>query len=399
MVDESAAGSVAPLLAWAQYRVGGRTVDEQERLSALRLHLATGIGPRLFSALVERFGSAQAAAEASAGELAQTPGIGEESAQKIRESLDRAEPEAELERARAAGVQLVFRGEADYPIALAYLTDAPPALYVKGNLVAEDAQAVGVVGMRKCSLYGQDQAERIAGGLARAGFTIISGLARGIDSAAHRGALAAGGRTIAVLGNGLATVYPPENGRLADAVAAQGALVSEFPMETAPQAENFPRRNRILAALGLGVVVVEAGARSGALITARLAAELGKEVFAVPNRVDAPGAAGVHALIRDGAKLVESVADILDEFPDLEVEPAAGEDAPRQAGLTLKANLSAEEARLMEVLDGEPAPLETLADRAGLNAPQAAGAMTLLELKGLVRALPGGRFLRRQTPR
>jgi len=370
-------------------------MDETERLSALRLHLATGIGPRLFSALVERFGSAEAAAEASATDLAETPGIGEESAQKIRESLDRAEPEAELERARAAGVQLVFRGEAAYPIALTYLPDAPPALYVKGNLVAEDAQAMGVVGMRKCSLYGQDQAERIAGGLARVGFTVVSGLARGIDSAAHRGALAAGGRTIAVLGNGLATIYPPENRRLADAVAAQGALVSEFPMETAPQAENFPRRNRILAALGLGVVVVEAGVRSGSLITARLAAELGKEVFAVPNRVDAPGAAGVHALIRDGAKLVESVADILDEFPDLEVQPAAGEDAPRQAGLALKANLSAEEARLMEVLDGEPAPLETLADRAGLNAPQAAGAMTLLELKGLVRALPGGRFLRR----
>jgi len=374
-------------------------VDEQERLSALRLHLATGIGPRLFSALVERFGSAEAAAEASAGELAETPGIGDGSARSIRESLDRAEPEAELERARAAGVQLIFRGEAEYPIALTYLTDAPPALYVKGNLVAEDAQAMGVVGMRKCSLYGQDQAERIAGGLARAGFTIVSGLARGIDAAAHRGTLAAGGRTIAVLGNGLATVYPPENRRLADAVAAQGALVSEFPMETAPQAENFPRRNRILAALGLGVVVVEAGVRSGSLITARLAAELGKEVFAVPNRVDAPGAAGVHALIRDGAKLVESVADILDEFPDLAVEPTAGEDAPRQAGLVLKANLSAEEARLMEVLDGEPAPLETLADRAGLDAPRAAGAMTLLELKGLVRALPGGRFLRRQTPR
>ena len=366
-------------------------MNETERLSALRLALATGIGPRLFSALVERFGSAEAAAEASAGELAETPGIGQESARKIRESLDRAEPEAELERARAAGVQLVFRGEADYPIALAYLTDAPPLLYVKGTLVAEDAQAVGVVGMRKCSLYGQDQAERIAGGLARAGFTIVSGLARGIDAAAHRGALAAGGRTIAVLGNGLATVYPPENRRLADAVAAQGALVSEFPIETAPQAENFPRRNRILAALGLGVVVVEAGVRSGSLITARLAAELGKEVFAVPNRVDAPGAAGVHALIRDGAKLVESVADILDEFPDLQVEPAAGEDAPRQAGLALKANLSADEARLMEVLDGEPAPLETLADRAGLDAPRAAGAMTLLELKGLVRALPGAR--------
>ena len=370
-------------------------MDEQERLAALRLTLATGVGPRLYTALVERFGSASAAAEASARELAETPGIGDRSAQSIRESLDRADPDAEAERARRAGVDLVFRGDAAYPIALSYLVDAPPVLYVKGTLVPEDAQAIGIVGMRKCSLYGQEQAERLAGGLARTGFTIVSGLARGIDSAAHRGAIAAGGRTVAVLGNGLATVYPPENGRLAEGVAAAGALVTEFPMETPPSAENFPRRNRILAALSLGVIVAEAGARSGALITARLAAELGKEVFAVPNRVDAPGAAGVHALIRDGAKLVESVADVLDEFPDLEVEPAAGEDAPRQGTLALKANLSGAEARLLEALDGEPAALEDLAARAGLEAAQVAGAMTLLELKGLARALPGGRFLRR----
>jgi len=371
-------------------------MDEEERLASLQLHLATGVGPRLFGALLEAFGSARAAAEASTGALAQVRGIGESSAATIREAIDRADPQAELEKAREEGAAILVRGEPDYPLALGYLADAPPALYVKGTILPEDAQAICIVGTRKCSLYGQDQAQRLAGGLARTGFTVVSGLARGIDSAAHQAALAAGGRTIAVLGNGLAQVYPPENRRLADAVVERGALVSEFPMTTAPTAENFPRRNRILAALALGVIVVEAGRRSGALITARLAAELGKEVFAVPNRVDAPGAAGVHALIRDGAKLIESVADVLEEFPDLGIETPADGDAERQAALHLKANLSAEEARLMEVLDGDPLPLDALAARAGLSAARVSGAMTLLELKGLVRVLPGGQFARRQ---
>jgi DNA processing protein len=291
----------------------------------------------------------------------------------------------------------VVRGEPDYPIALNYLTDAPPVLYVKGTIVPEDAQAIAIVGMRKCSLYGDEQAARLAGGLVRAGFTIVSGLARGIDSSAHKAALAAGGRTLAIQGRGLAEVYPPENKRLAEAVAEHGALVSEFAMDVGPAPENFPRRNRILAALALGVVVVEAGRQSGALITARLAAELGKEVFAVPNRVDAPGAAGSHALIRDGAKLVESVADILDEFPDLELAAAPGEDAARQGTLNLKANISPEEARIIEVLDGEPVGLDDLAQRASLPTPRVSAALTLLELKGFIRALPGGRFARRKA--
>ncbi len=372
-------------------------MDQDERLAAIRLHLTTGIGPRLHGALVEHFGSAAAATEAGAAALAEVQGLGPTKTRAIRDALGKADPGAELDRAASAGATVVLRGDADYPVALTYLFDAPPVLYVKGSLVPEDAQAIGIVGMRKCSLYGQDQAERLAGGMARAGFTVVSGLARGIDSAAHRGALAAGGRTVAVLGNGLATVYPPENVRLAGAVVERGALVSEFPMAVGPAAENFPRRNRILAALSLGVIVAEAGRRSGALITARLAAEMGKEVFAVPNRVDAPGAAGVHGLIRDGAKLIESVADVLDEFPDLEIAPPSGDDAPRQETLSLKANLSAEEARLLEVLDTEPAPLDVLASRAGLDAAKASGALTLLELKGLVRALPGGRFVQRRA--
>lgn len=372
-------------------------MDQDERLATIRLHLTRGIGPRLYGALVEHFGSAAVAAEAGAAALAEVKGLGRAKTRAIRSGIQQADPEAELEHAASAGAAVIIRGDPEYPVALTYLFAAPPVLYVKGSIVPEDAQAVSIVGMRKCSLYGQDQAERLAGGMARTGFTVVSGLARGIDSAAHRGALAAGGRTLAVLGNGLASVYPPENARLADAVIERGALVSEFPMTVGPAAENFPRRNRILAALSLGTIVVEAGRRSGALITARLAGEMGKEVFAVPNRVDAPGAAGVHGLIRDGAKLIESLADVLEEFPDLEIAAPTGADAPRQETLSLKANLSAEEARLMEVLDTQPAPLDVLASRAGLEAAKASGALTLLELKGLVRALPGGRFVRRRT--
>jgi DNA processing protein len=326
----------------------------------------------------------------------------------MREGIATADPETEMAKADAAGVRILVRGEPDYPIALTYLTDAPPVLYVKGTLVPGDAQAMALVGMRKCSLYGQDQAERLAGGLARCGFTIVSGLARGIDSAAHRGAMDAGGRTIAVLGNGLATVYPPENRKLAETVVAHGALVTEFPMDFGVAAENFPRRNRIIAALSMGVIVVEAGRQSGALITARLGAELGKEVFAVPNRVDAPGAAGAHALIRDGAKLVESVADVLEEFPDLGLQaPAGAGPAPapgdptaagaRQGTLGLRASLSPEESQLVEVMDGEPLALDALIQRTGLAPARVSGALTLLELKGLVRALPGGHFALRKS--
>ena len=372
-------------------------IDAEERLAAVRLHLTPGIGPRTFGALVERFGSAAAAIEATEAALRQVPHIGPGTAEKIREGIGQADPEAELAQAEAAGVHVILRGDTEYPIALTYLYDAPPVLYVKGNILPQDAQAMAVVGTRKCSLYGQDQAERLAGGLARAGFTIVSGLARGIDSAAHRGALAAGGRTLAILGNGLATVYPPENEKLAEAVVAHGALLSEFPMAVGPTAENFPRRNRVLVALALGTIVVEAGRESGAMISARLAAELGKEVFAVPNRVDAPGAAGVHALLRDGAKLVESVADVLDEFPDLGLAAPADEEKSHGAQLAIKASLSAEEARLLEVLDAEPAALDVLASRAGLEVSKTSGALTLLELKGFIRALPGGRFARRRS--
>ncbi len=372
-------------------------MDDAERLATLRLHLTPGLGPRLYGALVEHFGAASEAVEASGSALAEVHGIGRAGARRLRAALDEVDAEAEHAAAKAAGVTLLYRGTPEYPLALSYLTDAPPVVYLKGTIEPTDAQAIGIVGMRRCSLYGSEQAEHLAGGLARTGFTVVSGLARGIDAAAHAGAMAAGGRTLAVLGNGLGTVYPPEHRKLAEAVVERGALVSEFPMDAGPRAEHFPRRNRILAALSLGIVVVEAGRRSGAIITARLAAELGKEVFAVPNRVDAPGAAGVHALLRDGAALVECVADVLEAFPDLEVEPAEGEDIQEQTELALKAKVSPEEARLLEGLDGDPVAVDDLVSRTGLASHQVSAALTLLELKGQVKALPGGRFVRART--
>ncbi|MDK1031645.1 MAG: DNA-processing protein DprA, partial [Planctomycetia bacterium] len=220
-------------------------------------------------------------------------------------------------------------------------------------------------------------------------------LARGIDACAHTGALKAGGRTIAVLGNGLSSIYPAEHKVLADAVAASGALISEMPMGAAPKAENFPRRNRLLSGLSLGVLVIEASQRSGALITARLGAEQGKEVFALPGRVDSPFSAGTHRLIKTGAKLVERLEDILDEFPGLGLN-AEGEAADGEAmSDAAPALLSGREQQLLDILTKEPMPIDTLIRESGLEPQEVTGTLTLLELKGLVRAVPGGRFARR----
>jgi DNA processing protein len=262
---------------------------------------------------------------------------------------------------------------------------------------------VAIVGSRRSSLYGQEQAERFAAGLARAGFTIISGLARGIDGCAHAGALKAGGRTIAVLGNGLSRVYPPEHTKRAEEIAARGAVVSELPMASEPAAENFPRRNRIISGLSLGVLVIEAGKRSGSLITAHVAAEQGKEVFALPGRVDTPFTAGTHRLIQEGAKLAHSLEDILDEFQGLS-EPAAaaagvagdrgGAGEPSQGRLSLRPNLSPAEEAILGALDSEPLTADQIAAAADLPASAVAAQLTMLELKRLVRSLPGQRYVR-----
>jgi DNA processing protein len=302
--------------------------------------------------------------------------------------------EADREAARAAdlGVALVGPGDGGYPLPLLHTFDPPPLLYVRGAWLPGDAVAVAVVGSRRASSYGTIQAGRLGRGLAAAGVTVVSGLARGVDTAAHRGALEAeGGRTAAVLGSGLARPYPLENLPLLEAVAARGAVFSEFPLDMPPQPFNFPRRNRVLAALGLATVVVEASESSGSLITANLAAELGKDVAALPGRVDAPGSRGANRLLKEGAVLVEGPEDVLDllDLPGLLPGPAYG------AGVATSSAAGGPGARILAALQGEEAlGPDEISLATGLPGPAVRAALADLEIDGAVRGFPGGRFAR-----
>jgi DNA processing protein len=279
----------------------------------------------------------------------------------------------------------------EYPALLATIP-SPPELDVRGTLVPGDALAIAVVGSRRATAYGLEVAETLAGDLAARGVTIVSGLARGIDTAAHRGALAAGGRTLAVLGHGIAHVYPPENAALATAIAARGALLSQFPATLGPFSYNFPVRNRTLAGLALGVVVVEAAERSGALITAGLAGELGREVFAVPGRITSAASRGTNGLIRDGARLVEHWSDVVSELG--ESWRRLIEDASTRAEPTGRPEPGSDEAKMLEQLSVDEAQhIERLIARAGVDAARAGTALIALELAGWARQLPGQRWV------
>lgn len=281
--------------------------------------------------------------------------------------------------------------DAHYPAPLAVLAPAPP-LWVRGTLVVEDALAIAIVGARRASAYGLEVAERLASDLAARGVTIVSGFARGVDTAAHRGALAAGGRTIAVLGTGIDVFYPSENGILAREVAARGALVSQFAPGTPPLPHNFPTRNRTLAALALGVVVVEAAERSGSLITAGFAGDLGREVFAVPGKITSATSAGTHRLLRDGATLVERWSDVVQELPELwrRRVGAAAVSSMALAGPPA----GSDEARMLALLSVDEAQhIERLIARAATNAARVGAILTALELGGWARQLAGQRWI------
>jgi DNA processing protein len=302
----------------------------------------------------------------------------------------------ELERLQASEVRVTTLGEADYPEALRWIPEPPPVLYIWGTLRHEDSLAVAVVGSRKPSPYGQLAAQRLSAELAQYGFTVISGLARGVDSLAHQGTLQAGGRTIAVLGSGINVVYPPEHRRLYEAIRDQGAVVSEFPFDTKPDRWNFPRRNRIISGLALGTLVVEASDQSGSLHTARHALEQGREVFAVPGRIDVLSSRGTNNLIKRGAKLVEGIADILEEFP------AAVRLAVRQRGTVpvptdtpqMPTDLMPDEARVLRLVPPEETNIETIIHASQLPAQAVASILLTLELRGLVRQFPGKFFAR-----
>src|SRR3954454_3267613 len=295
----------------------------------LQLALTDAVGPITLKRMIETLGPADSVCRASLAQLRTVEGIGTTKAEKIHASLGKARGAAAMELAKAQhlGLRIICPDDDVYPLLLKTIPDPPAVLYVKGTLEPRDLNAFALVGSRRCSYYGREQAERFAALLAGAGFTVTSGGARGVDSAAHRGAMQhPAGRTIAVLGCGLDTVYPPENKSLFDEIATRGAVVSEYPLGTPPLAENFPRRNRIVSGMSRGVLVIEADEKSGALITARQAADdHDRPVFAIPGRIDHSLSAGPHKLIREGAVLTTGIDDILQNLgplPQVAMEPS-----------------------------------------------------------------------------
>jgi DNA processing protein len=367
----------------------------------LQLASTDGLGPILIQRLIEHYGSAEAVCEAG-NDVAQVEGIGKIKADLISRSKNvaRATAESEWQKATALGVTLLSPDDQDYPTLLRSISDPPCVLYVRGDLQPRDLNAVAIVGSRKCSLYGREQAERFGALLAGAGFTVVSGGARGIDSAAHRGALShPHGRTLVVLGSGVDVVYPPENTELFNQIAAaKGAIISEFPIGSPPIPENFPRRNRIISGLSRGVLVTEAADRSGALITARLACDdHGRPVFAIPGRVDNPLSAGPHRLVRDGAILTTCLADIIDELgplPHEAMEESQSAPAESAAVATAVPDLTEPQTLILSCLHKDPMIVDQIIEQTSLPAHAVLQEMTMLTLKGLVRRVEGQAFVR-----
>ncbi len=360
-----------------------------ERQYWVGLNIVPGIGPAKFRALHDFFGSAEGAWWAPEGALRQV-GLDQRALDNLLQARRQLDLPAEMARLEAAGIQLLTWEDDDYPTYLKEIPDPPPVLFVRGELQLQDQWAVAVVGTRRVSAYGRLATEQLTRDLARSGVTIVSGLARGIDSIAHQAALEAGGRTIAVLGSGLAYLYPAEHRALAGRITTCGALVTEFHPDTRPEAGNFPRRNRIISGLSLGVLVVEAGERSGALITARYALEQGRDVFAVPGNITSRASVGTNRLIQRGAKLVLTAEDILEE---LNVTMVA-----EQVATQLALPATHEEAHLLRFLSDQPVHVDELSREAGMGVAQVSSTLTLMELKGMVRQVEGMSYIRLREP-
>lgn len=364
-------------------------MNEEDAL--LALHLVPNLGPVKIRGLINRFESAFRAIHAASEELQSVDGIGPEIARSIKIASRSGEWEAELRRVINAGAWILTQNDPRYPKSLRQIPNAPVLLQVLGTLTEADQHAIGLVGSRQCTFYGTECAKRFGYQLAYAGFTVVSGLARGIDTAAHLGALAAKGRTVAVIGSGLAELYPPENRVLAERIAKQGAIVSEFPMGYPPSAQTFPYRNRIVAGWCNGLVVVEAGLKSGALITANLAAEQGRHVYAIPGPIDRASSAGSNRLIQQGAKLITGAEDILEDLSDLFPALRSGKiNTPKPEEPTG----SPQETTLLEALADNERGIDELVEKTGLPPSQIGATLLALELKKKVQVLPGNWYRR-----
>jgi len=349
-----------------------------------------GVGAQRLRNLVGHFGSAEAVLAAGAAELRKVANIDEKMAQSIRNQVEPDFAKEQIRSAEKQKVRIVSYWNPEYPNLLKTIHDPPVLLFVKGTLPESDSIGVAVVGTRTPSMYGRTVAERFAAELSDYGITVVSGLARGVDTAAHRGAVKAGGKTVAVLGSGVDVVYPPENKKLYDDIVENGAVISEFVMGTLPESMHFPRRNRIISGLSRGTLVVEAGDKSGALITAYIALDQGRDVFAVPGNITSPKSKGTNRLIREGAKPVDCIEDILVEIPEKRIPLTQ-----RTAGSAVEPeSLSESEKHLHAVLSEDPKHIDQIASEGNTTTSEALALLLSMELKNHVRQLTGMRFVR-----
>ena len=347
-------------------------------------NLVKGIGAARMRLLLDTFGDAGEAWQASPEALRQA-GLGPKIVEALLQVRSRYNLEQLMERLQVQGIQVLTWDDEAFPRALKEIDQPPPVLYVRGSLLPEDDWAIAMVGTRRITAYGRQVAEETAAALARSGITVVSGLARGVDTAAHQAALDAGGRSIAVLGSGVDNIYPPDNRRLAERMIACGAVVSDYPPGAAPEAANFPPRNRIISGLSRAVIVVEAGEGSGALITAAFAAEQGREIFAVPGSIYSPQSKGANRLIQQGAHAFLDAQDLMET---LNLTRTSEHRAARTA---LPAD--ATEAQLLALLGGQPLHVDEIRLQAGLPIEKVSAALALMELKGMVRQVGGMQYV------
>jgi DNA processing protein len=347
------------------------------------------IGPKRFYKLLEYFVSVDTAWQAKSGEISRVLNLSPKISSRISEEKNNIIPERELDLIHKYKVNVLTVEDALYPENLKTIHYPPPVLYFKGTIVEADKNSISIVGSRKATYYGKMVAEKLSKDLALAGLTVISGMARGIDTAVHKGTLSVNGRTIAVLGCGIDLIYPPENRRLAQEIQESGAVISEFPLFTLPERQNFPRRNRIISGLSLGTVVVEAAEKSGALITADSALEQGREVFAIPGNINSPLSNGSHNLIKQGAKLVNNYQDILEEIHITLPQKTTGKEMVKE-----NASLSEKEKIIYRLITKEPAQIDEIIEASKFSASKVSEILLKLELKDLIKEIEGKRFIK-----